>query len=157
MRDMITSENLSSRNYSETSQTSFQFYNRSSKDLYEDLGDDRIRCLVCERRCVLGLGRRGLCRNYMNIDGGLVHVGYGVLSAVESRPIEIKPFFHYWPNSTALTFSGYGCNFYCPWCQNHHISFSDLPPKPMRISPEELVREALIIGDDGLRLSTRSI
>ena len=135
------------------SKTIKNIYKRSSKDLYEELKDKRIRCMICERRCVLNPGSRGVCRNYMNINGELVHIGYGVVSAVESRPIEIKPFFHYWPNSTALTFSGYGCNFYCPWCQNYFLSFSDPPIDSKRISPEDLVKEAVINGDEGLNAS----
>ncbi|RKX48337.1 MAG: radical SAM protein [Thermotogae bacterium] len=109
-----------------------------------------IRCLVCERRCLIEEGKRGLCRNYANLKGKLVHIGYGKLSAVESRPIEIKPFFHYYPNSTALTFSGFGCNFYCPWCQNYHLSFSDIPEWIKEISSEELVTLALRNKDRGL-------
>ncbi|MEM3952183.1 MAG: radical SAM protein [Nitrososphaerota archaeon] len=112
--------------------------------------DNLVECQVCWRKCRLRVNNVGVCRNYVNLDGKLVHVGYGVLSAVESRPIEIKPFFHYWPNSTSLTFSGYGCNFYCPWCQNYHISFSKLPENPRRIMPEELVEKAVKIGDNGL-------
>lgn len=112
--------------------------------------DESVECLVCERRCRLTSGKLGACKNYANVGGELVHVGYGVLSAIESRPIEIKPFFHYWPNSTSLTFSGFGCNFYCPWCQNHHLSFSS-PPKGLRmVPPEELVRMAIRSGDEGL-------
>jgi len=118
--------------------------------LYEKVEDDVIRCLVCERRCVLKPDQTGVCKNYRNLSGKLIHIGYGVLSAVESRPIEIKPLFHYWPNSTALTFSGYGCNFYCPWCQNNHLSFSNLPRNVRRISPERLVEYALKVGDEGL-------
>jgi len=106
--------------------------------------------LVCERRCELKPGATGVCANYLNSDGILLHIGYGILSAMESRPIEIKPFFHYWPNSTALTFSGYGCNFYCPWCQNHHLSFSKPPKSADRISPEKLVEYAVRAGDEGL-------
>jgi len=71
--------------------------------------------MVYERRCLLKQSSTGICGNYVNRDDRLIHLGYGVLSAVESRPIEIKPLFHYWPNSTSLTFSGYGCNFYCPF------------------------------------------
>ena len=118
--------------------------------LYEKLEDDVVRCLVCERRCVLKPGQTGICKNYLNLSGKLIHLGYGVLSAVESRPIEIKPLFHYWPNSTALTFSGYGCNFYCPWCQNHHLSFSKPPRNPVRVQPKMLVEKALRMGDEGL-------
>ncbi|MEM4766153.1 MAG: radical SAM protein [Nitrososphaerota archaeon] len=84
------------------------------------------------------------------MDGELIHVGYGVLSAIESRPIEIKPLFHYWPNSTALTFSGYGCNFYCPWCQNSHLSFSRPPPGAEPTPPEKLVEMAIRNRDEGL-------
>ena len=118
--------------------------------LYEKLEDDIVRCLICERRCILNPNQIGICKNYQNLSGKLIHLGYGVLSAVESRPIEIKPLFHYWPNSTALTFSGYGCNFYCSWCQNDHLSFSNLPEDPKRIPPERLVEYALKVGDEGL-------
>lgn len=109
-----------------------------------------IKCLVCERKCLIKEGERGICKNYANLGGNLVHVGYGKLSAIESRPIEIKPFFHYYPNSTALTFSGFGCNFYCPWCQNYHLSFSELPETIKETPPEELVRLALKNRNNGL-------
>ena len=118
--------------------------------LYEYLEDGSVKCLVCERLCRIPINRVGVCRNYANIDGDLHHIGYGVLSAVESRPIEIKPLFHYWPNSTALTFSGYGCNFYCPWCQNHHLSFAKPPGNPRITSPSKLIKMALKAGDEGL-------
>jgi pyruvate formate lyase activating enzyme len=109
-----------------------------------------VRCLVCERRCPIAPGARGACGNYYNNNGVLRHIGYGRLSAVESRPIEIKPLFHFWPNSTALTFSGWGCNFYCPWCQNHHLSFRHPQPEDKVIEPGVLVRLALRAGDEGL-------
>jgi len=118
--------------------------------LYERISGDVVRCLICERRCELIPFSAGVCKNYVNHDGKLMHAGYGVLSAVESRPIEVKPFFHYWPNSTALTFSGYGCNFYCPWCQNHRLSFSKLPKDEPIIPAERLVDKALRSGDEGL-------
>jgi len=112
--------------------------------------DKGIRCLVCERKCLIEEGKTGICKNYANVSERLVHLGYGKLSAVESRPIEIKPFFHYYPNTSALTFSGFGCNFYCPWCQNHHLSFSEPPEGLKAILPEDLVALALRGGDDGL-------
>ncbi|MDK2781494.1 MAG: pyruvate formate lyase activating enzyme [Archaeoglobi archaeon] len=110
---------------------------------------EKIRCLVCEMRCLISEGSKGICRNYGNLGSELVHLGYGKLSAVESRPIELKPFFHYYPNTSALTFSGFSCNFYCPWCQNHHLSFSEIPEELPETSPEELV-EMAVKNDDGL-------
>lgn len=112
-----------------------------------------VRCLVCERRCLLEEGRKGSCGNYANLGGTLYHVGYGELSHLESRPIEVKPLFHYWPGSTALTYSNYGCNFYCPWCQNHGISFSWPPKGSMLIEPAALVSLAVIKSDDGISAS----
>jgi len=117
--------------------------------LYEKTGEDVV-CLVCERTCRIRPNLYGVCGNYQNIGGELFHAGYGILSAIESRPIEIKPLFHYWPNSTALTFSGYGCNFYCPWCQNSHISFSKPPIGAKPTPPETLVEMALRNRDEGL-------
>ncbi len=109
-----------------------------------------MRCLVCERRCLIAPGRRGFCGAYSNRGGRLVHEYWGLLSAVESRPIEIKPLFHYWPNSTALTFSGWGCNFLCPWCQNHELSWVRRPLYEHRVSPQELVEAAVRAGDEGV-------
>ncbi len=118
--------------------------------LREPLGDGVVRCLVCNRMCRIEPGKRGACGNYLNRDGVLVHLGYGRLSAAESRPIEIKPFFHYWPNSTSMTFSGWGCNFYCPWCQNYHLSFRHPDPSDEQYPPETIVKWALISRDEGV-------
>ncbi len=115
------------------------------------LDDGRVMCRVCLRRCRLSDGQRGLCGNYANMDGRLVHLGYGLVSALESRPIEIKPFFHFHPGSSAMTFSGWGCNFLCPWCQNWHLSKAR--PKPrlsQRIPAEKLVEYAVKAGDEGV-------
>lgn len=121
--------------------------------LWRYLERDLIECLVCERKCKIKLGSSGICKNYINVNGELIHLGYGRLSAIESRPIEIKPLFHYWPNSTALTYSNFSCNFYCPWCQNAHLSFSDLRDDYPIIPPEKLVDIALRMGDEGLSAS----
>ncbi len=87
----------------------------------------------------------------MNLKGTLYTLVYGDLSALESRPIEIKPFFHYWPGSTALTFSTWSCNFDCVWCQNHHLSkTAPQPAKSSFYSPEKIVEMAIRGGDDGL-------
>ncbi len=123
--------------------------------LYEVVDEEKVvvRCLVCERRCTIAPGKKGACGNYVNIDGVLYHYGYGKISAFESRPIEIKPLFHYWPNSTALTFSNWGCNFYCPWCQNNHISFRLPRDDDEVIPPEKLVKLAKSYGDEGFSAS----
>ncbi len=119
--------------------------------LYKKLGRDNVRCGLCERRCLIPLNEKGFCKTKMNIGGRLYTLVYGDLSALESRPIEIKPFFHYWPGSTALTFSTWSCNFDCIWCQNHHLSKT--APKPAKSSyhsSEKIVEMAVRGGIDGL-------
>ena len=85
------------------------------------------------------------------MDGTLLTLVYGDLSALESRPIEIKPFFHFWPGSTALTFSTWSCNFDCPWCQNHDLSKAEPNPKNNHFfSAEKIVNLAMHQQDTGL-------
>lgn len=111
----------------------------------------KVKCCLCERRCEIGEGQTGFCKTRVNLGGKLYTIVYGDISAVESRPIEIKPFFHYWPGSTALTFSTWSCNFDCLWCQNFHLSKA--PPEPAKahyLKPEKVVELALACGDAGL-------
>jgi pyruvate formate lyase activating enzyme len=122
--------------------------------LYERLSDGKVRCRLCQRRCTIGEGASGYCRMRINRGGRLITLSYGNLSALESRPIEIKPFFHYHPGSTALTFSTWSCNFNCPWCQNYRLSAS--VPKEIREptwTPDRVLRMALDAGDDGVCVS----
>ncbi len=121
--------------------------------LYERLSGGAVRCLVCERRCVLRPGQVGLCQTRLNREGALYTRVYGALSALESRPIEIKPFYHFWPGSSATTISTWGCNFRCPWCQNWHLSQVDPPENPRYVPPEDVVKTAFALGDEGVCVS----
>ncbi len=112
--------------------------------------DCRVRCGTCIRRCSIPKGRYGFCRNYKNVDGVLYNVGYGKISAIESRPIEVKPLFHFYPGSSATTFSGWGCNFTCPWCQNWHLSKYPPPEDGKVVPPEDIIKFALRWGDEGV-------
>jgi len=119
---------------------------------YEKLRGYKVKCGLCERRCVIEPGNKGVCKTRVNVDGTLLTLVYGDLSALESRPIEIKPFFHYWPGSSALTFSTWSCNFDCVWCQNHHLS--KVEPNPSKsghfFHQKKIVNLALHQRDDGL-------
>jgi len=118
---------------------------------YEQLDDQKVRCLLCERLCEIGVGSKGHCKTRVNHEGRLFTVVYGDVSTIESRPIEIKPFFHYWPGSSALTFSTWSCNLSCGWCQNYHLSKVEPDPSTtIQYPPEKIVEMALYNADDGL-------
>jgi|Deesub1362B_J571_1020462.scaffolds.fasta_scaffold07879_3 pyruvate formate lyase activating enzyme len=111
--------------------------------LYESL-NSRLRCTLCERRCEIPENKRGFCGVRVNLSGKLYTLTYGNISAVEPRPIEIKPFYHFYPASEAITFSTWGCNFSCMWCQNWHLSQSRPPEgEGNYIPPKEMLRMAL--------------
>jgi pyruvate formate lyase activating enzyme len=120
--------------------------------LLQELSGDKVRCLTCERRCLLGPGASGWCRTRSNVDGKLVTLTYGNVSSLSANPIEKKPLHHFHPGSVALTAGSWGCNFGCPWCQNWDISKS--PPRKGRyMSPGEFVDAAMASGCQGTSIS----
>jgi pyruvate formate lyase activating enzyme len=86
-------------------------------ELYETLDGDAVRCHACAHRCLVREGRRGICQVRFNA-GGKLRVPWGYVAALQSDPIEKKPFFHVYPGSNALTFGMLGCDFHCDYCQN---------------------------------------
>ncbi|RLF71944.1 MAG: AmmeMemoRadiSam system radical SAM enzyme [Thermoplasmata archaeon] len=113
---------------------------------------EALRCTLCPRRCLLREGQYGLCHSRRMVEGSIEALTFGKLSAVEMRPMEAKPFYHFLPGEEALTFSSWGCNLLCPWCQNYHLSIAkEHSPWAMEygveeISPGELVKIALERG-----------
>jgi pyruvate formate lyase activating enzyme len=77
----------------------------------------RVRCVACGHRCLLGEGRRGICKVRFNL-GGRLRVPFGYVAALQCDPVEKKPFFHLLPGREALTFGMLGCDLHCPYCQN---------------------------------------
>jgi len=116
--------------------------------LYEALGDRSVRCFACAHRCLIREGKRGICQVRFN-KGGKLRVPWGYVAALQSDPIEKKPFFHVLPGSNALTFGMLGCDFHCDYCQNWLTSqalrdpASDLSLQLVRkISPEGMLAAA---------------
>lgn len=104
---------------------------------YEKHPDREIKCLLCPRFCKLGDKERGYCGVRENIDGTYYTLVYGKACVVNIDPIEKKPFFHFLPNTSALSIATAGCNVNCKFCQNWEISqvrpeqvqHFDFPPK----------------------------
>lgn len=90
--------------------------------LYEQLPKGAVRCNICQVRCVIQEGKRGVCRTRWNKDGRLYTLIYGVTSSVCVDPVEKKPLYHFFPGTAILSAGTRGCNFACPGCQNWQIS-----------------------------------
>lgn len=86
-------------------------------ELYEKLENNEVRCFACGHRCVIREGKRGICQVRFN-EGGELRVPSGYVAALQSDPIEKKPFFHVLPSTNALTFGMLGCDYHCGYCQN---------------------------------------
>lgn len=89
---------------------------------YQKLEGNKVRCNLCNHRCVISEGKRGICQVRENRDGILYSLVYGKVVASNVDPIEKKPFFHFYPGSTAYSIATVGCNFRCLHCQNWAIS-----------------------------------
>jgi pyruvate formate lyase activating enzyme len=111
--------------------------------LYDKLPDARVRCNVCQWRCVIAPGKYGVCKARRN-EGGVIHtLNYAEVSSAAADPIEKKPLFHFFPGSFCYSLGSWGCNFHCVHCQNWQISCVETPSESGRqwqkISPQQAI------------------
>jgi len=90
--------------------------------LYKPLNEKKVKCNLCNHRCVIKNGRRGICGVRENQEGTLKTLVYGKLIASNIDPIEKKPLFHFFPGSLSYSIATVGCNFKCLFCQNADIA-----------------------------------
>jgi pyruvate formate lyase activating enzyme len=121
-------------------------------ELYQKLEAGTVRCIACGHRCLIRPGRRGICQVRFN-EGGMLRVPSGYVAALQTDPIEKKPFFHVLPGVDALTFGMLGCDFHCAYCQNSltsqamRDSASNLAAALVRrVTPEQMLAYALRAG-----------
>jgi pyruvate formate lyase activating enzyme len=63
--------------------------------LYEKKDKQRVRCYLCNHKCLIKEGARGICSVRENQGGTLVSLVYGKVIARNVDPIEKKPLFHF--------------------------------------------------------------
>ena len=112
--------------------------------------EDEIVCLLCKHYCKLHSGRAAKCGVNYNEDGKLVNKVYGYPAAINLDPIEKKPLYHFLPKTKSLSLGTVGCNFRCPFCQNHSISQTSLIKKDNYYSPQDIVDLALKHGAESI-------
>lgn len=117
--------------------------------LYEKLNTKKVKCGLCNHRCIIDNGKRGVCGVRENKEGKLYSLVYGKVIAENIDPIEKKPLYNFLPGTESLSIATVGCNFKCLHCQNADISqFSkqgtmNSEQFGKNLSPEEVVRHAL--------------
>ncbi|MBI5493016.1 MAG: AmmeMemoRadiSam system radical SAM enzyme [Deltaproteobacteria bacterium] len=117
--------------------------------LYNPAEKGYVDCYLCEFRCHIADGRRGVCGVRENIGGVLYTHIYGRLIAEHIDPIEKKPLFHFQPSSRSYSIATVGCNFRCLHCQNAEISQMPRDSKMIlgeEAAPDEVVAEAVAAG-----------
>ncbi len=117
-------------------------YNHNKEaQYYVKKSEDRVQCLLCPHNCLIQNNKAGICGARKNIDGVLVSLIYGELTAVSMDPIEKKPLYHFYPGSDILSIGTKGCNFKCLFCQNWHIS-QDMNASSTYHEPEDIIKIA---------------
>ncbi len=111
--------------------------------LWEASGEDKkVRCKLCNWRCVVDDGKLGRCCVRKNIGGVLYSLTFYKVCSANPDPIEKKPLFHFQPGTQSFSVATMGCNFRCEFCQNWQISqaaIEDGRIDGQAISPEQIV------------------
>ena len=107
--------------------------------------DGDVKCNLCNQRCVIKEGNRGICGVRENKNGKLYSLVYGKSVSVGIDPIEKKPLFHLHPGSASFSIATVGCNFHCHNCQNWTISQMS-KGKGGKIVGDELLPEEIVVN-----------
>ena len=114
--------------------------------LYDKSGDGKVKCNLCNHRCIIAPLKRGVCGVREDREGILYSLVYNKAISRNIDPIEKKPVFHLFPGSESFSIATAGCNFKCLHCQNSDISQmprdQDLIPG-RNLEPKEIVSQAL--------------
>jgi len=113
--------------------------------LYQKLAENKVQCHLCNHRCRIGEGQKGICAVRENRGGALYTLVYRQLISRNVDPIEKKPLFHFAPGSRSFSIATVGCNFHCDFCQNYEISQMPRDEKQIwgeDVSPEQIVAMA---------------
>lgn len=121
--------------------------------LYEKLEDRKALCYLCNHRCLIKDGLKGICGVRENRGGTLFSLVYGQVIARHVDPIEKKPLFHFLPGTSSYSIATVGCNFKCRFCQNADIS--QMPHDSRQIRGEEMTPE--IVLEEAVRSRSATI
>ena len=139
-------------------ETAPQTYQLVETGLQEKHADGTTSCHLCLWHCKLKHGQRGFCQAHVNRHGTLYNLSYGILSAIDTGPIEDKPVKHFRPGTQVMSIGSYGCNFRCGGCHNLEISWGVSALDELArgestaawVKPEEVIEAAQRHGVQGI-------
>ena len=117
--------------------------------LYEPAENRKVRCNLCNFRCLIGENEVGHCMVRKNVGGVLYSLNYTRVCAANIDPIEKKPLFHFMPGTSSFSVAAVGCNFRCEFCQNWQISQMVMDENRIggqSTDPEQIVAAAVSKG-----------
>ena len=117
--------------------------------LYEELSENKVKCNLCGRRCVIPEGKVGFCLVRKNEGGRLYSLVYGKACSVCVDPIGKKPLSHFHPGALVFSIATVGCNFRCRFCDNWVIS-QEREIKGSDFPPDRVVEDAKRNGCQGI-------
>ncbi len=117
--------------------------------LYTREEENKVKCCLCARRCLISDGSTGFCLVRKNQGGTLFALNYGKAVSLAVDPIGKKPLYHFNPGALVASVAAAGCNFRCQFCDNWMIS-QDKEIAGNPLSPEEIVRQAKENGCQGI-------
>jgi pyruvate formate lyase activating enzyme len=109
--------------------------------LYEKQSENKVKCQLCARRCLISDGSTGFCLIRKNEGGTLFTLNYGKAVSAAVDPIGKKPLSHFNPGALVMSFAAVGCNFRCQFCDNWMIS-QDREVAGNAFPPAEIVKTA---------------
>ncbi|RLI19507.1 AmmeMemoRadiSam system radical SAM enzyme [Candidatus Bathyarchaeota archaeon] len=117
--------------------------------LYQQLSDNKVKCNLCARRCIIAEGGVGFCRVRRNDGGKLYSLVYAKAISACVDPIGKKPLSHFHPGALVMSIATIGCNFRCKFCDNWIIS-QEKDIKGRDFPPEEVVKATQNNGCQGI-------
>jgi pyruvate formate lyase activating enzyme len=117
--------------------------------LYRKVEDNKVKCDLCARRCLINDGGTGFCLVRKNEGGKLYSLVYAKAISACIDPMEKKPLFHFNPSASVLSIATVGCNFRCQFCDNWMIS-QEKNMNGKHFPPDEVVKAAMNNGCQGI-------
>ncbi|HUT16846.1 MAG TPA: radical SAM protein, partial [Acidobacteriota bacterium] len=109
--------------------------------LYEKQKDNKVKCCLCARRCLISDGATGFCLVRKNEGGTLYSLNYAKAVSAAVDPISKKPLAHFNPGALVMSIAAAGCNFRCQFCDNWMVS-QEREVTGKHFPPAEVVKAA---------------